>query len=82
MLDWKMKSLFKFVGLVSIFLVCLYEKKTGLIFGRIENSKMKILSIDFEVFGIVQGELDELKLIIYLLSLTIFFIFQVFSSEK
>lgn len=77
-----MKSLFKFVGLVSIFLLCLYEKKTGLIFGKIEKSEMKILSVEFEVFGIVQGELELIKFVFNLLSLTILFNFQVFSLER
>lgn len=57
----KVKSVFNIVfGLSAVVILCYLGKKFGLFDGKLEISEMasrKVLSCEFEVFGLVQGEL-------------------------
>lgn len=57
----KVKSVFKILCFVSVIvLICYIEGKYKLIFpnsDKVTMAEKRILAADFEVFGIVQGEL-------------------------
>lgn len=65
MMNVKVKSLFKIVfGLSAVVIFCYLGKRFGLFDGKFEKSDMagrKILSSEFEVFGLVQGELRNCR---------------------
>ena len=55
MLNCKVKSVFKTIGIISLVLIiCYIEGRFHLVFK--EKSSMTILSSEFEVFGTVQGK--------------------------
>lgn len=60
MLNAKLKSVFKIVGIVTaVVIICYLEGKYSFVAGKREQAEMsglRILSSEFEVFGIVQGE--------------------------
>lgn len=77
MLNAKLKSVFKIVGIVTtVVIICYLEGKYSFVAGKREQAEMsglRILSSEFEVFGIVQGESwSSLKLLTS--SLTISFL--------
>lgn len=61
MMNVKVKSVFKTICYVSVFVIfCYIEGKYNLIFKdgqKAEMAGLRILSAEFEVFGVVQGEL-------------------------
>lgn len=60
MIKTKLKSLFKIACYATVFVIfCYIEGKYELITGKSSMSGVKILSSEFEVFGRVQGELQE-----------------------
>lgn len=78
-----MKSLLCVVSAVVIF--CYLEGKYGLIYGESEQSEMaalRILSAEFEVFGLVQGESWNCRRCPQIRNNFVFQYFQVFSSER
>lgn len=62
MLNPKLKSVFKIVcGVLAVVIICYIEGKYGFLARRTEKAEMaglRILSSEFEVFGVVQGELS------------------------
>lgn len=58
----KLKSVFKIVcGVLAVVIICYIEGKYGYLAKRTEKAEMaglRILSSEFEVFGVVQGELS------------------------
>lgn len=64
----KIKSLFKITCLVAaIVLICYIELKFNFIFAKTNNESMatrRILAADFEVFGTVQGEMWQSKILL------------------
>lgn len=64
MLNCRIKYLLKIVCYVSaVVIICYFGRKHGLNFSKNEKSEMsslRIISAEFEVFGVVQGKLTEI----------------------